>query len=248
MKPLIEKTLIIAHRGASAYAPENTMEAFQLAASMGADGIEIDIHMTSDGHVVVCHDELVDITSNGQGKIPTYTLEELKSMDFGYHFYDKERRGIKIPTLDEVYEFAKSCNMLVNVEIKSANPDIISACHDVALRHNVCDNVIYSSFNHFQLQRIKELVPTAFIAPLYSFNMLKPWNYTIDINAQAVHPRLTQIKEISDYVKQCHDRGLRVHPWTANTQEHITFLLDEGVDAIITNYPDVALKLRDGEN
>lgn len=154
---------------------------------MGADGVELDVHLTSDGEVVVCHDEKIDRTSNGQGLITSYTLSELKSMDFGYHFYDGERKGVKLPTLDEVY---------------------------------------------------------GLLAPLYSFNMLNPWNYCVDIGTKAVHPKLTQIRLLSDCVKSCHDRGIRVHTWTANTEEDISFLLDSGVDAIITNHPDVALILR----
>ena len=245
MKPIIEKTLILAHRGASAYAPENTMEAFELAAKMGAEGVELDVHLTSDGEVVVCHDEKIDRTSNGQGLITSYTLSELKTMDFGYHFYDGERKGIKLPTLDEVYGLLAPLDMIVNVEIKSANPDIAKACDDIAKRHKMEKNVIYSSFNHFQIQKAKEVIGDAFIAPLYSFNMLNPWNYCVDIGAVAVHPKLTQIRLLPDYVKSCHDRGIRVHTWTANTEGDISFLLDAGVDAIITNYPDVALKLRD---
>lgn len=134
MKTLTEKTLILAHRGASGYAPENTMEAFELAAKMGADGIELDVHLTADGEVVVCHDEKIDRTSNGQGLITDYTLAELKAFDFGYHFYEGEGKGFKIPTLDEVYGLMSSCGMLVNVEIKSADPEIIRACDAVAER------------------------------------------------------------------------------------------------------------------
>ena len=245
MRPLIEKTLIIAHRGACGYAPENTMEAFRMALEMGADGIELDIHLTSDGQVVVCHDEKIDRTSNGQGEITSYTLDELRSMDFGYHFYGKERRGIKLPTLDEVYELIAPTNMIVNVEIKSSDPAIIPACYEAAKRHGMEKRVIYSSFDHFQIGRMKEYDPDTFIAPLYNFNMLKPWNYCKDIDAKASHPKFTQIRKIEDYVKECHERGIRVHTWTANTEEDIRFLLDAGVDAIITNYPDVALKIRE---
>lgn len=243
MKPMIDKTLILAHRGASAYAPENTMESFELAAKMGADGIELDVHFTADGEVVVCHDEKIDRTSNGQGLIPDYTLAELKAMDFGYHFYGEQRKGIRIPTLDEVYELTASCGMIVNVEIKSANPEIVKACDAIAEQHGMRDKIIYSSFNHFQLQKAKEVIPNAFVAPLYSFNMLNPWNYCLDIGAQASHPRLTQIRLLPDYVNNCHDRGIRVHTWTANTEEDLSFLYDAGVDAVITNYPDVAVKL-----
>ena len=248
MKTLTEKTLILGHRGASGYAPENTMEAFTLAADMGADGLELDIHLTSDGHVVICHDELIDRTSNGQGSIPQYTLAELKAMDFGYHFYGKERRGIRIPTLDEVFELASARGMTVNVEIKSADPAIISVCHGIAKDHGMSESVIYSSFNHFQIERMKQFDPSAFIAPLYSINMLRPWNYALDMNAQAVHPKYLQIGLTPDYVKICHQKGLRVHTWTVNTEEDMRSLIDMGVDALITNYPDVALKIRDGEN
>ena len=245
MKPIIKKTLIIAHRGASGYAPENTLEAFELAAKMGADGVELDVHFTADGEVVVCHDEKVDRTSNGQGLVTSYTLSELRTMDFGFHVYNKERRGIKLPTLKEVYELLAPLGMIVNVEIKSADPAIIPACAKIAKETGMENKVIYSSFDHFQIQRMKEYDPSSFIAPLYGFNMLKPWNYCADIGAGASHPKLNQIRLLENYVKECHDRGIRVHTWTANSEEDISFLLEAGVDAIITNYPDVALKLRD---
>ena len=244
MQPIIGKTLILAHRGASGYAPENTMEAFELAAKMGADGIELDVHLTADGAVVVCHDEKIDRTSNGQGLITDYTLSELKSMDFGYHFYGEQRKGVKIPTLDEVYEFVAPIGMVVNVEIKSADPDIIKACDIIAEKYGMRNKVIYSSFNHFQIQKAKEMIPDAFIAPLYSFNMLNPWNYCLDIGAKAVHPKHTQIKLLPNYVKNCHDRGIRVNTWTVNTEDDMTFFLNEGVDGIVTNFPDIALELR----
>ena len=245
MKPLIEKTLIFAHRGACAYAPENTMESFDLALQMGADGIELDVHLSADGEVVVCHDEKIDRTSNGQGYVSEYTLSELKNFDFGYHFYNGQRKGIKIPTLDEVYDLLSSHDMVVNVEIKSSDHKIIEACDEIASRHKFKEKIIYSSFNHFQIQKMKNFNPDAFIAPLYNFNMLNPWNYCLDINAEAVHPKYTQIRLMDNYVKNCHDRGIRVHSWTANTQDDIRFLLDVGTDAIITNHPDIAKLLRD---
>ena len=220
------------------------MEAFKLAIEMGADGIELDVHFTADGEVVVLHDEKIDRTSNGQGLVTDYTLAELKAMDFGYHFYKGERKGIKIPTLAEVYEFIAPLGKIVNVEIKSANPDIVKACDDIARRYNMENKVIYSSFNHFQIQRAKETIPDAVIAPLYGFNMLNPWNYCVDIGAQAVHPAYNQISLVPDYVKNCHDRGVRVNVWTPNSEEALTALFEAGVDAVITNYPDVALGLR----
>ena len=90
---------------------------------------------------------------------------------------------------------------------------------------------------------MKAYDPNAFIAPLYSFNMLNPWNYCLDIGAQASHPKQTQISLLSDYIKECHERGVRVHVWTPNTEEEMRSLLEAGADAIITNYPDVAKRI-----
>ena len=87
MKPLIDKALILAHRGASGYAPDNTMEAFELAHKMGADGVELDAYLTADGEVVVIHDPKINAVSNAQGFVSEYTLAELKAFDFGYQFY-----------------------------------------------------------------------------------------------------------------------------------------------------------------
>ena len=92
---------------------------------------------------------------------------------------------------------------------------------------------------------MKEYDENAVVAPLYGFNMLNPWNYCLDMKAQATHPAQKQVKLLPDYVKNCHDRGIRVHVWTVNEESDIDLMLDAGVDAIITNYPDVALRRRD---
>ena len=109
-------TAIWAHRGASAYAPENTLEAIELALRMGADGIELDVHRTRDGKLVVIHDETVDRTSNGSGYVKDMTCAELKKLDFSNGF--EKYRGARIPTLKEVYGMLRSTQALINVEIK----------------------------------------------------------------------------------------------------------------------------------
>lgn len=245
MNTLTPKTYIYAHRGACGYAPENTLEAFALAAEMKADGVELDVYFSKDRQVVVIHDDKIDRVSNGQGKVKDYTLEELRAFDFGFAFYKGERRGIKIPTLDEVYDLLAPTGMTVNVEIKSADPEICSACHEIAKKYGMEKKVIYSSFDHFQIAKMKEIVPDSFIAPLYSFNMLKPWDYCVAISAKAAHPACAQIQRVPNYVERCHELGVRVHAWTANDEKIISFLVDKGCDAIITNYPDIAIKVRD---
>ena len=241
-KTLTERTLVIAHRGANAYAPENTIESYQLAIDMKADGIETDVHFTKDGHIVTLHDEKIDRTSNGQGLVTDYTLEDLKFFDFGCK-YKKAYTGTKIPTIDEMYELVKPTDMIINVEIKSADPRMPAALYEAAKRHNMVERIIYSSFNHYQLVRMLEADKNAFVAPLYSFNMVKPWTYCENIPAQASHPKFDQLKLYENYVDECHKRGIRVHPWTCDDPEVIKMLGEVGCDAIITNVPDVARRV-----
>jgi len=237
-KTIVERTLVWAHRGADAYEPENTLESFKLAVDMKADGVELDVHFSKDGHIIVLHDEKIDRTSNGQGLVTDYTLEQLKFFDFGCKFY-KELRGTKVPTLDEVYALLAPTGLTVNVEIKSENPDMSAALIECAKKYDMLDKVIYSSFNHLQLSVMKKLDEKALIAPLYGFNMVNAWNYCEDMNAFASHPKSNQIRLFEGYVEKCHKKGIRVHPWTVDTVEDAKFLADCGVDALITNKPDL---------
>ena len=246
MKPLIDKALILAHRGASGYAPDNTMEAFELAHKMGADGVELDAHLTADGEIVVIHDSKIDAVSNAQGLVSQYPLAELREFDFGYQFYKGQRKGIKIPTLDEVYDFISATNMIVNVEIKIGDREIIGACHEAAARHNMQERIVYSSFDHYQVRRMHELDPSAIVAPLIMhISPLDPAQYCAGLGARAIHPLYTQLRHADGYIENCHKNGIRVHTWTANSEEHIRFSLSQGVDGLITNYPDIAIKIRD---
>ncbi|MBR6680875.1 MAG: glycerophosphodiester phosphodiesterase [Clostridia bacterium] len=245
MKTLTPKTYVWAHRGASGYAPENTLEAFELAAKMGADGIELDVHFTKDGEVVVTHDEKIDRVSNGQGPVTSYTYAELLNFDFGYKFYG-EARGIKLPTLDEVYALLQNTPLVINIEIKSASPEMPARCIEIAKKYGMLDRTYFSSFNHFQLVKVREVDASVSIAPLYSFNMVRAWDYCGFLQANAVHPHFNQINLDKSYVENCHNNNIRVNVWTTNSESDISAMLDAGVDAVITNYPDVALKLRDG--
>lgn len=238
---LTEKTLVIAHRGASAYAPENTMESFSLAVDMKADGIETDVHFSKDGKIMILHDEKIDRTSNGQGFVNEYTYDQLRMFDFGCKF-KKEYTGTKIPTLDELLALMKPTDMILNIEIKTTDPLMPKALYETVKLFGMQERVIYSSFDHFGLIRMLEIDKNAFVAPLYFINMVKPWLYCENMSALAVHPIYNQIKEIPGYVEECHKRGIRVHPWTADDPETVKFLAQSGCDAVITNTPDVAMK------
>lgn len=235
------RPLVWAHRGASGYAPENTMEAFQKAIDMNADGIEIDVYFSADGEIIICHDDKLDRVSNGQGNVQEYTLKELKNFDFGYKFYSGERRGIKIATLDELFALYKTCDLFINIEIKSADSAMPLALINKAKKYGISDRIVYSSFNHLQLKRIYEIDNTARIAPLYSGNWLNMDVYAENMNAFAIHPHLAQVRTFATLVDDCHAKGIAVNPWTVNNESDIADMINAGCDAIITNYPDRVL-------
>lgn len=239
------KTFIWGHRGASAYAPENTMEAFHLAHNMGADGIELDVHPTKDGHLVVAHDETVDRCSDGSGLIVEKTLLELLKLDFsnGMDNYS----NIHIPTLEQVLEFIKTSGITVNIEIKSDNifyEGIEEKALNLVSSMGLQDKVIYSSFNHYSIKLIKMLDQSAKTGVLYSESMIDPHIYAQYLKAEAIHPYFRTLM-VPGTIERCKKSGIKIHTWTVNKPDQMSWMFSEGVDAIITNYPDVALKLRD---
>ena len=256
MKPLADKALVFAYRGASAYAPENTVEAFELAHKMGADAVTLNVVLTADGEVVTSDTPLINTVSNGQGLIFDYTLAELKDFDFGYQFYKGQRKGIRIPTLDEAYDFLAGTNMSVNVELKafdpraearSYDPNIVNKCLEIAKRHNMQERILYSSFDQYQLKRVKTLDPNTRVAPLLAFcDFPNPAQHCVHLQTNVIHPRHTQTPYNDGYVETCHKSGLRVHAWVANKEDKIAVALSHGVDGVITTCPDIAIRLRDG--
>lgn len=180
-------TKIFAHRGASGYAPENTLEAFALAMEMGADGIELDVQLTKDGEVVVIHDEVIDRVSNGKGLVKDYTLVQLRKFSFDNHMEGYE--NISIPTLKEVLELVKASKMEVNIELKTGiywYLGLEEKVLEIVKNREMHKRVIYSSFNHYSVQKIKELDQKAETAYLYSDVILNVENYAKE-KSQAAH-------------------------------------------------------------
>ncbi len=238
------KTMIWAHRGASAYAPENSMEAFMMAQNMGADGIELDIHLSRDGHLVVAHDETVDRCSDGKGLINDKSLSQLLELDFSN---GKENYlNTRIPTLEQVLEFIKSTNLILNIEIKNTiilYEGIEEKAINLVSKMGLDNRVIYSSFNHYSLTIVKKLKPSAHIGLLYSEAMIDPCIYAKHVGAEAIHPYFRTLM-VPDTIENCKKHGVKIHPWTVDKQDDINWLLKENVDAIITNRPDYAVSLR----
>ena len=237
-------TKIYAHRGASGYAPENTLEAFKLAIKQGAEGIELDVQLTKDGEVVVIHDETIDRVSNKTGFVKDYTLAELREFSFDNNI--EGYKNTKIPTLKEVLELLKPTNLMLNIELKTSiiwyeniEEKVLKLVYDTDMR----DRVIYSSFNHYSIKKIKNLDEKANTALLFGDVILDTVNYIKNANIPAIRPPVYQLK-MDNFLDEYINSGLDIRVWTVNNPDDMQSLINKNIDAIITNYPDIALKKR----
>lgn len=236
-----ERTLVWAHRGASAYAPENTLPAFALAVEMQADGVELDVHLTKDKKIVVSHDGVV---YSDDGRIP---MKELEYEEIAKHNFAARSDGrfdsfgfVKAPLLDEVFELLAPTGLTVNVEIKSDEEELPAMCIALSEKYGMKDRVYYSAFNHVNLERLHETDITVPTAPLYSDKILYPWVYASLIGAKALHPAWYNIEAIPGMARECHIRDIRINVWTIDDEDLMDRMIKFGVDALITNRPDVA--------
>lgn len=237
MDRIRKKVLNLAHRGASGYAPENTIEAFRVAQSMGADGFEFDVQLTKDGVPVLIHDEQLDRTTNGHGFVLAHTLAELRALDAGSWFHPTFQ-GARIPTLEEVLaEFGQQ--MYLNIELKNSifdMPGLEERTVELIRQYRVEERVIVSSFHHGSMQYMRQLAPDIATGLLYDCVLVEAVQYAVRVGAQALHPFFGTVKP--QLVADAHAAGLAVNVWTVNLEEHMQLAARCGVDAIITNYPD----------
>lgn len=235
--------LVFGHRGAKAYAPMNTLPAFELALQQGAQGIELDVHRSKDGHAVICHDFTVDATTNGTGFVTQMTLAELKALDAG-SWFAPTFTGVQIPTLDEVFE-AVGQQLIVNVEIKSMDIETTDGVEQVVAdcirRHNMVDRVIVSSFNPHTLIRFRQIAPEIAIGFLHMASAGMPTAEVMARHAyEAFHPYYQDITP--ELVAQTHAAGRVLNTWTVNDPDDALRLRDWGVDCVITDNPDIILQ------
>lgn len=231
---------IYAHRGYSGKYPENTMLAFEKAEEAGCDGIELDVQLTKDGTVVVIHDERVDRTTNGKGRVCDYTYEELAKLDAG---------AIKpgpwgfcpIPAFEEYLRWAADKAFVTNIEIKSGvyyYEGLEEKTIALVRKYHMEDRVIYSSFNHLSLIRIKELEPEAFCGALDGrAEFGNAAAYCRQFGFAAYHPGVSGLGKQA--IRDCHSEGIAVQAWTVNDMGTLEQLEEWGCDGIFTNYPGV---------
>jgi len=231
----------IAHRGASSYAPENTLAAFDLALEMGARHLELDVELTSDGHVVVIHDDAVDRTTDGSGPVTAHTLSALRALDAG-SWFGPAFAGERIPTFGEVLARYKGRAHL-HTEIKGRAPDLSRRTVDLIRDHGMAGQVTITSFQKARLEEVRAYapeLPTGWLVPDVS-------DATI---AEARRLRLTQICPNAPAVtpelcRRLHAEGFVVRAWGVATEELMRQVVGAGADGMTVNFPDKLIAFLD---
>ncbi|MDX8046500.1 glycerophosphodiester phosphodiesterase [Gracilibacillus sp. S3-1-1] len=243
-------TKIFGHRGSKGKYPENTLRSFQAALEEGADGLELDVHLTKDGEVIVIHDEALDRTTDGHGQIKDLTLEEIKQYSAGKRFphfnkydttWDKER----VPTLAEVLQLLSGTDIALNIELKTyiyTYPGIEEKLFSVVNEYGENRKIVYSSFHLPSLIRMKGIDPDADIALLLFSPISNPQDYIQTFDFESLHVAKDLL--LQDTHKLFQDLYTKTRVWTVNDEEEILQLLKMGVNTIITDYPEKAVKLK----
>ena len=249
--------LVMAHRGGKGLWPENTLYAFEQAVALGADVLEMDIHSTADGVLVVMHDRTVDRTTDGTGPIHELTLAQLKALDAGYHWtadegqtYPYRGQGVTVPTVEEV--FAAFPNTPLNIEIKQTDPSITAPFCQLIRDYGLTDRVLVASFDDATIQDFRRRCPE--VATAAAQNEMVALFALSKAYLEGVYSPAAQAAQVPEYrsglhvltprfVDAAHNRGLQVHAWTINEEADMRRLLDLGVDGIISDYPDRLLRV-----
>ncbi len=249
--------LVFAHRGGGGLYPENTLEAFQNSVNLGVDFLELDIHSTKDGKIVVMHDSTVNRTTNGNGKISEITLADLKKLDAGYNFStDKGQtfpfrdKNITVSTLAEIFD--NFPNKKINIEIKPAETSIIKPFCDLLREKNMTEKVIISSFRQEVLDNFRQSCPeiatSASSSEIFKFLVYQKLglaeNYRPKFQALQIPQKFGRFQIVTkNFIESAHKLNLQVHVWTINESVDMKRLIELGVGGIMTDYPDRLLEL-----
>ena len=238
----LSSPVIFAHRGASAYAPENTLAAFNLAFEQGADAIELDVKLSADGEIVVIHDPTLERTTNGKGRVVKTSLTALRQLDAG-SFFDEKFHNERIPTLDEVFEEVGN-KLFINVELtnyRTRNDKLAEKVAILVKKHNLQERVIFSSFLARNLHITAQLLPKTPRGLLAMPKLLGWWARSFGFSSgdyQASHPHLGDVSQKS--IERIHRLGRKVNVWTVNDAADMRQLASWDVDGIFTDEPLLA--------
>jgi glycerophosphoryl diester phosphodiesterase len=232
--------LVIAHRGASGYAPENTLAAFRRAVALGATFIETDLQLSRDARFVAIHDESVDRTTNGKGRVHDLTLSDLRRFDAG-SWFGSEFAAEQIPTLEEILDFSKKHDVVFYLELKPGGSWGGEHALVGALRESgEIPRTVVISFNAPILQKLREIEPTLMTGLLHDGQLDSPVEEAVRVGARqlAVRGDLVTPALLADSRKN----DLQVVCWTVNHPAHMRMLVEAGVDGIMSDYPDRLLE------
>lgn len=231
---------VYAHRGYSGRYPENTMLAFEKAAEAGCDGIELDVQLTKDDVVVVIHDERIDRTTDGTGFVRDYTYEELKKFNAAVLF-PQVTDFQSIPTFDEYCAWVAGTGLETNIEIKTGHyyyEEIEKKTIDILRKYGLEKKVMFSSFNHMSLLKVKELMPEVECGVLLGEKGIGNAGYYCHVQGfECYHPGYQSITK--ETVEECNKYGVKINAWTINGMHELEQLSEWGCNGVITNYPEV---------
>lgn len=227
---------VIGHRGAAGYAPENTMVSFERGIALRADAIELDIHPTSDGQLVVIHDPTLERTTNGHGFVSTHSLAEIQALDAG-SWFDPSFQNVRVPTFREVLEWARGRTKVV-VEIKQG-PIFYPAIEEMMIavldQAQMRGEVLVISFDHHSVRKVKQLAPEIATCVLYAGRVIDPVGLALAAQADALMPYWPLLTK--EEVAAAHAAGLLIGPW-GGAEQNYEYILATGVDAVLADFPD----------
>ena len=234
---MADRLIKIGHRGAAGYEPENTLVSFQKAIELGADMIELDVHVCKSGELVVIHDDTLERTTNGKGKVSDMALAELKELYAG--------KGQRIPTLDEVLDLVDR-RVRINIELKGKKT-ALPVAQTVMLRTEEGweqNHFLVSSSDYDELRRFRIFDPFSRIGliigklpgALHRLNLFDPFRLALELKCYSMHPRVNFAGR--RFIETAHRSGLKVFPWTINSPAEARRLGKLGVDGIFSDYPD----------
>ncbi|RLE85915.1 MAG: glycerophosphodiester phosphodiesterase [Thermoprotei archaeon] len=218
--------MVIGHRGMRFVEPENTIRAIERAINHGVDAVEVDVRMTKDRKLIIMHDETVDRTTNGKGRVRDLTLAQIKNLDAG--------KGETVPTLEEVLEIIKDKTKLI-LEIKEA--DTVKQVVGSVEKYGMWRDVIPISFYHTAILEVKKMKPNVEAGVIFVCEPLEPQELALWANASWIAPNLSYTTE--RLVSKAHGSGLKVNVWVVNTKEDVLKAKELGVDAITTDRADL---------
>ncbi|MGH7898659.1 MAG: glycerophosphodiester phosphodiesterase [Candidatus Binatia bacterium] len=228
----------IAHRGASGHCPENTRSSFLRAIELGASMVELDCQMTRDGAMVVIHDETLDRTTSGRGRVIDRTLKEIQALDAG-SWFSPRFAGEEVPTLEDVIAILHG-KVSLNLEIKGDDQPgrLEIQCVGTLASLRFFADTVFSSFSQRRMRKLRELSGEARIAILMDrgSSWAAGFELAAELEAEAVHPERSLVRP--ELVVAAHDRGLEVRVWPVNDVRQMESLIGMGVDGIFTDYPD----------